>query len=140
MNAWLRTLWIVGLAVGLIGAPAMAQDDSAEEQPEAESIPMDEIGMGGGGAALKLTARQPTDFTDAVTNPANTVLDRSFFALRPDVNLGLQVLPWMSLNVSGGYLLTFGDDWSHQGTALPGPPTSFNAWTIQVMLQFGGRG
>jgi len=96
--------------------------------------------IGGGGATLKLTDRQPASFEDALGQPANTVLDRGFFALRPDANVGLQILPWMSLNVSGGYLLTFGDDWSHQGTALPGPPASFNAWTIQVMLQFGGRG
>ena len=96
--------------------------------------------IGGGGATLKLTAHQPASFKDAIGRPANTVLDRGFFALRPDVNLGIQMLPWLSLNVSGGYLVTLGDDWSQQGTSLPGPPAGFNGWTVHVMIQFGGRG
>ncbi len=96
--------------------------------------------IGGGGATLKLTDHRPDGFRDAIGRPANTVLDRGFVALRPDANVGIQVLPWMSLNLSGGYLATLGDDWSHQGTSLPGPPLGFSGWTIQVMLQFGGRG
>lgn len=96
--------------------------------------------IGGGGATLKLTDHQPEDFEDAIGRPANTVLDRGFFALRPDVNVGVPVLPWLSLNVSGGYLVTLGDDWSHEGTTLPGPPASFSGWTVHVMIQFGGRG
>jgi len=95
--------------------------------------------IGGGGATLKLTGHQPESFQDAIGRPANTVLERGFFALRPDINLGIQMLSWLSLNVSGGYLVTLGDEWTHDGMALPGPPASFNGWTVHVMLQFGGR-
>lgn len=236
MNAFQRTLLIGSIVLSLTVVPGLAQDDSAEDEPQTEPIPMAEMGtggggplggwmfldiaelnaalesanyaplpdglllkgggggggmlqgfrfggygasgevrsvsgektailsvnyggfwlsyglvseasydlsagvmIGGGGADLRLTDHPPENFADAVGRPADTLLSRGFFALRPDVNVGIQVLSWASLNVSGGYLVTFGDDWSHQGTALPGPPTSFNSWTIQVMVQFGGR-
>lgn len=237
VNAILRTLFILGLALALTAVPGLAQDQAPEEESESEPIPMAEMGMGGGGplggwmfldvaelnaalesadyaplpdgmllkgggggggllkgfrfggygasgevysasgekrtmlsvgyggfwlsyglvseasydlaagvliggggATLKLTDHQPEDFEDAIARPANTILERGYFALRPDVNVGFQLLSWISVNVSGGYLMTFGGDWSHEGTALPGPPASFNTWTVQVMIQFGGRG
>lgn len=96
--------------------------------------------IGGGGATLTLTAHRPERFEDAVARATNTVLTRGFFAVQPQTSLGVPVLSWLSLRISAGYLLTVGSDWELDGIELPGPPEHFHAWSVSVMVEFGGRG
>lgn len=95
--------------------------------------------IGGGGADLTLLDHRSESLETAISHPPNTVLKRGFFALQPRASFGLTVLPWLSVRVIGGYLLTFGDNWKQQDVELEGPPRSFNTWAVQFMIAFGGR-
>ncbi|OGF52696.1 MAG: hypothetical protein A2Z21_03775 [Candidatus Fraserbacteria bacterium RBG_16_55_9] len=96
--------------------------------------------IGGGGAELSLLDHRSESFDTAISNPPNTVLKRSFFTLEPQVSVAFTVLKWLSLRISGGYLVTFGGNWDQSGKELVGPPANFNAWMVQVMVSFGGKG
>jgi hypothetical protein len=95
--------------------------------------------IGGGGAELTLLDHRSDRFEAAISNSPNTVLKRSFFALQPQVTLGLAILKWLSVRLAAGYLLTLGSSWDQAGNELAGPPANFNGWTIQAMFSFGGR-
>ena len=95
--------------------------------------------LGGGGAELSLLDHRSEGFERAITSPPNTVLQRGFFALQPQLSVAFPIFEWLSLRVSGGYLLTLGGSWEQDGQELMGPPANFNAWVVQVMISFGGR-
>lgn len=95
--------------------------------------------LGGGGVELRLLDHRSESFETAITSPSNTVLQRGFFALQPQLSVALSILEWLSVRISGGYLLTLGGSWEQDGKELVGPPASFNAWVVQAMVSFGGR-
>jgi len=95
--------------------------------------------LGGGAAELELVRGLPQDFEDAIATPSTTKMERGFFALQPMAGLSVGLSPWLSLRVSGGYLVTFGSAWTVEGQEFNGPPAQFAGWTVQVGLAFGGR-
>lgn len=96
--------------------------------------------IGGGDAELTLVDHRPSSFEDAISDPPNTSLTRSFFAIETYVGIDFALLDWIMLKVNVGYLWTLGNPWKQDGLPLPGPPQSFNAPLIQIMIAFGGRG
>lgn len=96
--------------------------------------------IGGGGADLDLLDHRSNSFDEAISNPANTVLTRGFFGFQAYTGLELLLLDWIILKVNLGYLWTFGEPWRQGGLPLVGPPESFSAPLVQVMVAFGGRG
>ena len=96
--------------------------------------------IAGGGAELALLDHHSESFDTAISSPPNTVLKRGFFALEPQVSVGFSVFEWLSLRVLGGYFVTFGGSWNQNGKELVGPPSNFNAWMVQVIVSFGGKG
>ncbi len=95
--------------------------------------------LGGGAAELELVRGLPQDFEDAIATPITTKMERGFFAAQPMAGLSVGLSPWLSLRVSGGYLVTFGSGWTVEGQEFNGPPAPFAGWTVQVGLAFGGR-
>jgi hypothetical protein len=95
--------------------------------------------IGGGGADLDLLDHRSSSFDDAISNPANTSLTRGFFAIQPYAGIEVSLLDWIMLKVNLGYLWTFGEPWKQEGLPLQGPPESFSAPLVQVMVTFGGR-
>lgn len=108
--------------------------------------PMDgtqlELGLllGGGGASLVLSHAAPASSDDAIANPHDTVIDQGFFLVGPSVGARIDLTRHIGLELSAGYLFTFGD-WEHRGSetqigGLPGLDGAF----ISVGVTFGGYG
>lgn len=95
--------------------------------------------IGGGEARLDLVANRPNSFEEALDTPSNTLLTRGFFMVQPQASVGLSLLPWLAVRVTGGYLFTLPESWKQGETDLPGPPASFSGWEIHVQFEFGGK-
>lgn len=94
--------------------------------------------LGGGEAVLTLQAHRPDTFEEAVSNPVNSVLGRGFWLIQPHVSLKLSVLPSLALQLNATYLWTLTHNWQQQDLVLPGPPSDFNGWSLEVGFSLGG--
>ena len=94
--------------------------------------------LGGGEATLTLQAHRPDTLDEAIANPVNTVLTRSFWLIQPHATIMIEVLPWLGLQLNATYLWTLSEAWMQHDTVLPGPPADFNGWSVEVGLSFGG--
>jgi hypothetical protein len=94
--------------------------------------------IGGGGADLNLTDHRATTFEGAVADVPSLYITREFFTFQPYVGVEIPVLSWIMLKAQLGYVFTFGGEWQIEGYELPGPPKSFNAPVISIMVAFGG--
>lgn len=94
--------------------------------------------LGGGGADLKLRARIPESFQDAIANPTSTTLSLGFFAAEPYVRFQVQPLDWLGFEVRLGYLFTLAGNWEEAGQEIAGPPLNLCGPFVGLSVSFGG--
>lgn len=96
--------------------------------------------LGGGGATLTLSEGEPADADEAIGKRFDTVVDRGFFLAGPSVGARIDLTRYIGLELSAGYLYTFGS-WTHRASdeKLTGLP-DLNGGFITFGITFGGHG
>lgn len=96
--------------------------------------------LGGGGLDLTARARRPSDFADALANPAVSQLSLGFFGGLGYVRLGFQVFPWLAVDGWAGYFLAFPGQWEEGDREIGGPQLQLRAPFFGIRISFGGIG
>jgi hypothetical protein len=95
---------------------------------------------GVGRGTLELLDHQSETFEATLEVPPSILLRRDFWAFQLHTVLSFDVLPWLSVELHGGYLWTFGGRWQQSGRELEGPVANFNGYTVQVVFAFNKGG
>lgn len=107
------------------------------------SSPKSDIAIGGllGGGVFQVHRVESFlgDFGDAIGESHSTSLQKEFVLIQPHVSLHLQVMAFLGLQISVGYLAAYdmGTDWDFFGTNISGPMGLVHGPSATMRLSFG---
>ena len=89
--------------------------------------------LGGGSAEFIRIYNQ----TPAEGEASATHLKKEFVTLKPKLSINHKFAPFVGINFSAGYLLTYGNDWDHYGQTIEAPDTKFMGPSANLKISFG---